>query len=1525
MDSDSAVKLPPIYVHKGKKVRTDVLTRQALVPPIFRRRESLKREARYSKVHSSDTSGEIQASANEAYCNALYLRYQTDFNYLSPELVLNKKVSGNTNIKSVGTETNKEIVSHLSNGKRRRTKSASSDSPDSVPTSPWLNRMLPILLKVMSGRDGDSNDISSIGFKEEVLQLYKTGQKFEECNLRDVATVLSSIVSYIDDWRASAQIAISQRITIEEARGLMEEFQELSGGLVRVDLATEIDNDIKICEAFGAKVRLTMTTLSSSNDRTVSLEEVESLVQESSSCRFLVPEVVALQSIFRNLISLRSLMETSVLDLDLSECESLVSICEKGLVRLPRLDELRRRLQESVWLHTASKACQRQVRYSLAKSLIDNVPDVLRDHRLYVILKKKCHDVEQWMERISKFSFYQMVSNEVTYSGLLSKKDVSSQSPVGSGSVVGVKCDARTFEEICSAYHQLELTLPIFRSIEPLCQSLKRLQRRLHKIEVVLQTNSRNPSVATDCLLLLQHAEPLSEIIDLTEYLEPIRSGVELWLNYEKRCRKVLDSVKAFVLSKDFNKLKSDWGFLLNFRKTTKLSDADFIGIADLIRLYEQEDRVPFEDVRQLEAEFRSLRIKNLVLQREISEIYEKGVTLNSKVDSAFDSVKEDVSKSGSVLSHVVLVILEVLKFGAKLDSMPKLRLCLSYLRWSREFYTVFFSTTAMLDGGSRLRTLAAEGADDRFNEITSHAGLHESITNQLNKIGCLSIGNEAPRTESQLLIMPTIEMLSFSSQVYNIDVSFFVELRRRIIDDFRCLRSELQIHAFAAVDGALWLDKGSFDNVCCRFKDCSLSFSSTATRYGVERAQLLSRRTAKAHKSPSCDCARVPGTLITLPTLSEFRAIDLQSQVERACGTLVTDDGGLRILGVRIDDGLWRSCGGFSGIGNLRRLVIIIYMDIKACVCYYAISSPAANPAGNYSISSCAVLNASGRFVVLKGTPPKQLMLDDVSTLTHSFCASPVPYGFFAFGRCDGKLVVSNMSNVHVVDEFTIELEGTACSSNDVTFCGFGNLSPVGSLPRHWCSAMLALCHLLKLYGKKMRFMLIDISTSTRSIIRDRCSLAVIYEVVIGGSVKSGGKINFSYGYHIASDNRLNDRNLHENAYNFSDRIDSYSRHRIDAELHLQMMKWKVIPQLNPDNITMTNICVIGAGALGCHIIRQFLAWGARNFVVIDYAKVTNATRQCLFNSRDSIDQAYKATLACQEIKRIRPDADAIPVNMFVPMPGMFFGLSSQIHHLVGHFIYEEDLRASYTTLTNIMLKCDVVFLATDSKESRWLPSLIGAAHRFHSAEVNSGVLDEANPNGELRENRRGPLVISTGLTFDTFMVIRHGYGGFYGGCYFCSDVQWPEDSISSRPVDETCTLVKPGSVAMCAAAAVELFISLTQHPRRFEAPHNGTSCIGGVPHAMHMSLSGKAITREALQSADMHVDQFYVEASKRCVCCSDAVIKKLKSNAFDFLHQVVRTPSILGEISGLNRTLSAVAGYDMNTTAIEDDFVLI
>lgn len=507
---------------------------------------------------------------------------------------------------------------------------------------------------------------------------------------------------------------------------------------------------------------------------------------------------------------------------------------------------------------------------------------------------------------------------------------------------------------------------------------------------------------------------------------------------------------------------------------------------------------------------------------------------------------------------------------------------------------------------------------------------------------------------------MTEYTVLTFSAQSYNLDVSFFVELRRRILNECLLWRSEIRIHAFAAVDGALWLDMNSFGREYCRFDDCVASSSNLSARYAVERMQLTSRCTPEAHESSNCRCTPVPGTLVVLPSLLDFRECNLKLEAEGVCGSIsVGALGDLCLFGVNIDPSILCPDTTLSGIHSLRRFLMILYMDLKACRCHFALASPTAKPKIPWYYLSRASLNASGKIELLEGSQllPLNIGTHDLYKLFTAINSTQLRCGFFACCCRGNEFVFADICKVYTIDEESLSLNGVQCDYKDVLIGGIGCISSDGQLPRHWSTVIMSLQHILRLYGKIVHLMIIDTKTLNVDVstMLDTIPgyIAFLYEIRFGAPMESADHVTISCGYQVNPDHTTIGVKKHEHVFDFISAIDPNVNYRIDAELHLQMMRWRIKQDLKSKEITKLRICIIGAGALGCQVIRQLLAWGVHNITVIDHGRVTNATRQCLYRAKNISDHDFKAISACCEIEMIYPGANAISLNMSVPMPG--------------------------------------------------------------------------------------------------------------------------------------------------------------------------------------------------------------------------------------------------------------------------------
>ncbi|ORZ40662.1 hypothetical protein BCR44DRAFT_1481771 [Catenaria anguillulae PL171] len=288
-------------------------------------------------------------------------------------------------------------------------------------------------------------------------------------------------------------------------------------------------------------------------------------------------------------------------------------------------------------------------------------------------------------------------------------------------------------------------------------------------------------------------------------------------------------------------------------------------------------------------------------------------------------------------------------------------------------------------------------------------------------------------------------------------------------------------------------------------------------------------------------------------------------------------------------------------------------------------------------------------------------------------------------------------------------------------------------------------------------------------------------------------------------------------------------------VHLNLKLMKWRVLPSLDLDAISSARCLLLGAGTLGCYVARSLLAWGVKHVTFVDYGKVSfsNPVRQPLFTFEDCLAGGRdKAVAAAERARAILPTLNATGHALSIPMPG---------HPVLNEAQFQEVM----VQLEALFKAHDVVYLLMDSRESRWLPTLLGKVH--------------------------GKTVINAALGFDSFVVMRHSDEL---GCYFCNDVVAPTDSLSDRTLDQMCTVTRPGLAAMAGATAVELMASLLNHEHRYSsshaAPAHAPTPLGPVPHQLRGFLSSHEsllVTGQAYESVDF----------VREVCNAPGVLEKM------------------------------------------------
>ncbi|KAL1867544.1 hypothetical protein VTK73DRAFT_4096 [Phialemonium thermophilum] len=356
-------------------------------------------------------------------------------------------------------------------------------------------------------------------------------------------------------------------------------------------------------------------------------------------------------------------------------------------------------------------------------------------------------------------------------------------------------------------------------------------------------------------------------------------------------------------------------------------------------------------------------------------------------------------------------------------------------------------------------------------------------------------------------------------------------------------------------------------------------------------------------------------------------------------------------------------------------------------------------------------------------------------------------------------------------------------------------------------------------------------------------------------------------------------ERNLHgelrARVANLAEHMDPARLADQAVDLNLKLMKWRIAPSLDLESIKNTRCLLLGSGTLGSYVSRNLMGWGVRKITLVDYGSVSfsNPVRQPLFEFKDCLNGGKpKALRAAEALRQIYPGVDAEGHVLTVPM--------------LGHTVTNAaKAREDFEKLQELVESHDAIFLLMDSRESRWLPSVMGKA--------------------------ADKIVMNAALGFDTFVVMRHGPQPNRPqeetlGCYFCNDVVVAADSMKDQTLDQQCTVTRPGVAAIASALLVELLASILQHPQRHHAPapiprtdaESATPtydrdppdhALGTVPHQIRGFLS-------TFQNLVLHGRSF-----PQCSACSEPVLAAYRSQGWEFVKKALDDRQYVAELSGL------------------------
>lgn len=156
----------------------------------------------------------------------------------------------------------------------------------------------------------------------------------------------------------------------------------------------------------------------------------------------------------------------------------------------------------------------------------------------------------------------------------------------------------------------------------------------------------------------------------------------------------------------------------------------------------------------------------------------------------------------------------------------------------------------------------------------------------------------------------------------------------------------------------------------------------------------------------------------------------------------------------------------------------------------------------------------------------------------------------------------------------------------------------------------------------------------------------------------------------------------------------------------------------------------------------------------------------------------------------------------------------------------------------------------------------------------------------------------------------------------------------MSNRTLDQMCTVTRPGVAMLASANAVEILVSLLQHPLKGLAPAPKAATVSSSDSEAEQKVSAEDLEKAAFGYYIPHQLRGFLgsfesmkitgPAYPSCSACSSAVRNEWKNRGWEFVKDALNNPKYVEDLAGLTEIQEMTEQLDFGLSDGDDEWAL-